>query len=70
MEDKELAKMFNLTLKMREAILFFLIVMINGPICIRENIWLDTFRNNFHIHWWVNDVFIMENKELFTHLMD
>ena len=50
MEDKELAKMFNLTLKMRETILFVLIVVINGLICIRANIWLDTFRNNFHIH--------------------
>ena len=29
MED-ELVKMFNLTLKMRETILFFLIVVING----------------------------------------
>ena len=29
MEDKELVKMFNLTLKRREAILFFLIVVIN-----------------------------------------
>ena len=36
-EDKELMKIFNLTLKMRETILFFLIVvnlMINGLICI------------------------------------
>jgi len=30
MEDKELVKMFNPTLKMRETILFFLIVGING----------------------------------------
>ena len=30
MEDKELVKMFNLILKMRETILFFLIVVING----------------------------------------
>ena len=29
MEDEELVKMFNLTLKMREIILFFLIVVIN-----------------------------------------
>ena len=29
MENKELVKMFNPTLKMREAILFFLIVVIN-----------------------------------------
>ena len=30
MEDGELVKMFNLTLKIRETILFFLIVVING----------------------------------------
>ena len=30
MEDDELVKMFNLTLKMRETILFFLIMVING----------------------------------------
>ena len=30
MEDEEFVKMFNPTLKMRETILFFLIVMING----------------------------------------
>ena len=29
MEDEELVKMFNLTLKRRETILFFLIVIIN-----------------------------------------
>ena len=32
MEDKELVKMFNPTLKRRETILFFLIVVINGLI--------------------------------------
>ena len=30
MKDEELVKMFNHTLKMRDTILFFLIVMING----------------------------------------
>ena len=30
MKDKESVKMFNPTLKMRDTILFFLIVMING----------------------------------------
>ena len=30
MDDKELVKMFNLTLKMKETFLFFLIVVING----------------------------------------
>ena len=42
MEDEELVKMFNLTLKMIEIILFILIVMINGLICIDSNIGLDT----------------------------
>ena len=42
MEDKELAKMFNLTLKRKETILFFLTVVINGLICINSNIGLDT----------------------------
>ena len=42
MEDKELVKMFNLTLKMRETILFFLIVVINGLTWIVSNIGLDT----------------------------
>ena len=30
MDDKELVKMFNLTLKRKETFLFFLIVVING----------------------------------------
>ena len=30
MEEEELVKMFNLTLKMRDTILLFLIVVING----------------------------------------
>ena len=42
MEDKELVKMFNLTLKRREAILFFLIMVINGLKCIVLDIGLDT----------------------------
>ena len=32
MEDEEIVKMFNLILKRRETILFFLIVVINGLI--------------------------------------
>ena len=44
MEDEELVKMFNPTLKKRETILFFLIVVINGLICIDLDIELDTFR--------------------------
>ena len=42
MENEELVKMFNPTLKMREAILFFLIVVINGLKCIISDIELDT----------------------------
>ena len=34
--------MFNPTLKMRETLLFFLIVVINGLICIDSDIGLDT----------------------------
>ena len=41
MEDEELVKMFNLTLKKRETILFFLIVMINGLTWIVSDIGLD-----------------------------
>ena len=41
-EDDELVKMFNPTLKMRETILFFLIVVINGLTCIVSDIGLDT----------------------------
>ena len=32
MEDEKLVKIFNLTLKKRETILFFLIIVINGLI--------------------------------------
>ena len=42
MEDEELVKMFNPILKRREKILFFLIVVINGIICIDLDIGLDT----------------------------
>ena len=41
-EDEELVKMINPTLKRREAILFFLIVVINGLKCIVSDIGLDT----------------------------
>ena len=34
--------MFNTTLKMRDTLLFFLIVVINGLICIDSDIGLDT----------------------------
>ena len=43
MEDEELVKMFNPTLKSRKAILFFLIVVINGLKCIVSNIGFDTW---------------------------
>ena len=42
MEDEELVKMVNPTLKRRETILFFLIVVINGLKCIVSDIRLDT----------------------------
>ena len=42
MKDDELVKIFNPTLKRREIILFFLIVVINGLIWIVSDIGLDT----------------------------
>ena len=42
MKYEKLVKMFNPTLKMREAILFFLTVVINGLKCIVSDIRLDT----------------------------
>ena len=42
MEDEELEKMVNPTLKRRETILFFLIVVINRLKCIVSDIGLDT----------------------------
>ena len=41
-KDEELVKIFNPALKMREIILFFLIVVINGLICINLDIELNT----------------------------
>ena len=41
-KDEELVKKFNLTLKGRETILFFLIVVINGLKYIVSDIGLDT----------------------------
>ena len=41
-KDEKLVKMFNPTLKIRETILFFLIVVINGLKCIVSDIGLDT----------------------------
>ena len=52
MEDEELWKMFNPTLKKRETILFFLIVMINGLTWIVSDIGLDTCaRGKIKINW-------------------
>ena len=42
MEDEELVKMVNPTLKRRETILFFLLMVINGLKCIVSDIGLDT----------------------------
>ena len=41
-EDEELVRIVNPTLKRRETILFFLIVVINGLKCIVSDIGLDT----------------------------
>ena len=57
-------------LKRRETLSSFLIVVINELKCIGVYIGLNTFINNFYIHWWVNVFFIMEDEELFIHLMD
>ena len=43
MEDEKLVKMFNPTLKRRETILFFLIVVINELTIIVSDIGLDTY---------------------------
>ena len=42
MEDEELVKIVNPTLKIRETILFFLMVVINGLKSIVSDIGLDT----------------------------
>ena len=42
MKKEEIVKMFYPTLKRREIILFILIVVINGLICIDSDIGLDT----------------------------
>ena len=42
MENNELVKMFNLTLRKRETFLFFLTVVINELICFDSIIGLDT----------------------------
>ena len=50
MKDEKLVKMFNLTLKRRHTILFYLIVVINGLIWIDSDIELDTFD---YSTWWL-----------------
>ena len=70
MKDKDLMKCLIPHWKGERLFLFFLIVVINGLIFINLDIGLDTFKNNLYIHWWVNDLFLMGNKESFTHLMD
>ena len=58
-EDKELVKLFNPTLKKREIILFFLIVLINELIWIILDIGLDTcarrrWRVGYQIWKWIS----------------
>ena len=69
MENEKLMKMFNLTLKRRETLLFLLIVVINNLICILAICGLDISRI-FSIFIGEYGLFIMENEELFIHLMD
>ena len=61
MEDEELVKMFNLILKMRETILFFLIVVINGLTWVILDIGLDTCTRG---RWTVEISKIKMNKPL------
>ena len=46
MRNEKLVKIFNPTLKRREIILFLLIVVINGLICIDSDIGLDMCTND------------------------
>ena len=64
MEDKQLVKMFNPTLKRRETILFFLIVVINGLIWIVSDIGLDTCARG---RWWVEVSKMEMNQPLGKH---
>ena len=69
MENEKLIKMFNLTLKRRETLLFILIVVINNLIFILAICGLDIFRI-FSTFIGEYGLFIMENEESFIHLMD
>ena len=50
MEDKELVKMFYPTLKMTKTLLFLLIVVINGLICI-DSVTILKFSVSPYLHW-------------------
>ena len=56
MEDRELEKLFNPTLKIRETMLFFLIVVINGLIYIDLDIGLNTAQGG--------GAYILKNREV------
>ena len=53
-EDEELVKMVNLTLKKRETILFFLIVVINGLKCIVSDCNSFLYTNNIQKYYSVS----------------
>ena len=62
MEDEELMKMFNTTLKGREIILFLLIVVINGLIYIDLDIGLNTCtKANMYYGAWVFSMLTSQN---------
>ena len=56
MEDGELEKLFNPTLKIRETMLFFLIVVINGLIYIDLDIGLNNAQGG--------GAYILKNREV------
>ena len=58
MEDKELVKLFNPTLKKKDTILFFLIVVINGLMWIDSNIRLSTYLTLGEGKWWSSNNFV------------
>ena len=64
MEDEELVKMVNPTLKRRETILFFLIVVINGLKCIVSDIGLDTCARGRLVSCCVISIIIMISPTL------
>ena len=63
MKDKELVKMFNLTLKRKDTILFFLIVVINRLTWIVSNIELDMCTRGGEGWKWKVDVSKMEMNQ-------